>query len=100
MARCPFCGSPETDRIVMEGERFLVFRCMFTPRVDGSIPDDALDAYLRTHFGADGSGYFRGMCDRLHLYVTKGAGGQVLTSRPEAVRSPSAAVDDPASGGF
>ncbi|MGA7923654.1 MAG: hypothetical protein WCA77_06730 [Thermoplasmata archaeon] len=83
MATCPFCGSPETDRIVMDGERFLVFRCMFTPRVGLYVPDSELDRYLRDHFGADGTGYFRGMCDRLHLFVTKGAGGQLLTAPPE-----------------
>ncbi len=67
----------------MDGERFLVFRCMFTPRVELRVPDEELDLYLREHFGADGTGYFRGMCDRLHLYVTKGAGGQILTTRPD-----------------
>lgn len=79
MQSCPFCQGPETDRFTLEGRRFLVFRCMFTPEVDPGLPEEEIAGYLRTHFGPDGkSGYFRGMCDRLHLYVTKGEGARQL----------------------
>jgi len=78
---CPFCGSPETERIDLEGHRFLVFGCMFTPEVDPALADDELGEILRSRFGASGSAYFRGTCDRLHVYVTKGDGGRALTAR-------------------
>lgn len=84
---CPFCGAPETDRIDLEGDRFLVFQCMFTPQVDPSLPDSALGEHLRRTYEGQGERYFRSMCDRMHLFVTKGAGGATLqargASRPE-----------------
>jgi hypothetical protein len=75
---CPFCGADETDRFDLEGRRFLVFRCMFTPEVDPALTDAEIDGLLTSQFGAQGSAYFRGTCDRLHVYVTKGAGAQLL----------------------
>lgn len=80
MLSCPFCGAPETARLDLEGERFLVFRCMFTPRVEAGRTDEELAGDLRATY-AEGSGpaYFRGMCDTLHLYVTRGEGGRLLT---------------------
>ncbi len=76
---CPFCGAPETDRFDLEGRRFLVFECMFSPSVDPGLSEDDLGEYLRTEFGRDASqAYFRRMCDRLHLYVTKGEGARRL----------------------
>ena len=79
MLSCPFCGAPETDRFDLEGRRFLVFRCLFSPAVDPSLSDAELAAHLSRDYRPDGSGpYFRQMCDRLHLYVTKGAGGRAL----------------------
>ena len=86
MLSCPFCGAPETDRIDLEGHRFLVFRCMFTPEVDRTLSDGEIDERLRTTFGPDGAAYFRGTCDRLHVYVTRGEGARVLA--PPAGRSP------------
>lgn len=81
---CPFCGAPETDRFDLEGRRFLVFECMFSPAVDPRLSDEELDGFLRTEFGRDPSrAYFRQMCDRLHLYVTKGEGGRVLGTAAE-----------------
>jgi hypothetical protein len=82
---CPFCGAPETDRFDLEGRRFLVFRCLFSPAVDPSLPDEALAQHLLTDFGRDGSGYVRATCDRLHLYVTKGEGARALAEdrRPQ-----------------
>ena len=79
MAHCPFCDAPETDRFDLEGRRFVVFGCMFTPEVDPAWDDAELERRLRTAYPADGSGaYFRRRCDRLHLYVTAGPGGRTL----------------------
>lgn len=89
MQTCPFCGGPETDRFILDGRRFLVFRCMFTPEVDPALSEDEVADYLRTHFRPGGSsGYFRGMCDRLHLHVTKGEGArQLLQGGPPVGRT-------------
>ena len=78
MLACPFCGAPETDRFEIEGRRFLVFQCMFSPRIDPELSDAEIDARLRATFGADGTRYFRGTCDALHVYVTKGEGARLL----------------------
>ncbi len=87
MLVCPFCGAPETDRIDLEGKRFLVFRCMFTPEVEPGLSDDEVAERLRGAFGPSGRDYFRGTCDRLHVYVTRGEGARLLTSTaPEAAR--------------
>jgi hypothetical protein len=75
---CPFCGAPESERIDLEGKRFLVFRCMFTPEVEPGLTDEEVTERLRTAFGPSGREYFRGTCDRLHVYVTKGEGARVL----------------------
>ncbi len=84
MARCPFCGAEETDRFDLDGRRFLVFRCMFTPQVDPSWSDAELERQLRTSYARDGSGaYFRRLCDQLHLYVTAGPGGETLRGGAE-----------------
>lgn len=79
MQQCPFCGAPETDRIDLEGSRYLVFRCMFTPRVDPALDEPALSAHLASAFQGPSGAYFRGVCDRLHLHVTRGDGARVLT---------------------
>ena len=93
MLSCPFCGAPETDRFDLEGQRFLVFRCLFTPSVDPSVPDDALAAHLATAYGRPGSDYFRKMCDRLHVYVVKGEGGRQLTAAPSTSTPPPETAD-------
>jgi hypothetical protein len=77
---CPFCGSPETDRIDLEGRRFLVFRCMFSPEVDPALTDPEIDARLTASFGREGKEYFRRTCDALHVHVTKGEGARLLTA--------------------
>jgi hypothetical protein len=82
---CPFCGAPETDRFTLEGHRFLVFRCLFSPQVEEGLTDDEIVERLRS-FAAEGSAYFRGTCDRLHVYVTKGAGAQWLGGGPTRER--------------
>jgi hypothetical protein len=79
---CPFCGAPETDRLDLEGSRILVFRCLFSPTVDPALDEEALQAELKEHYAAGGGAYFRGMCDRLHLYVTKGEGARALLAPP------------------
>jgi hypothetical protein len=86
---CPFCGAPETDRFDLEGRRFLVFACMFTPAVDPGLTDAELVGHLRTDYAPASSGaYFRRMCDRLHLYVTKGGGARALATRAEPPSDP------------
>jgi hypothetical protein len=93
--RCPFCGSEETDRIDLDGRRFLVFACMFTPQVDPSLSEaQVAEELARAHPGG-GTPYFRGMCDRLHLYVTVGDGGRRLTAGaapPAGAEPPSASA--------
>jgi len=81
MLSCPFCGAPETDRFTLEGHRFLVFRCLFSPEVEEGLSDAEIVDRLQV-FASQGAAYFRGTCDRLHVYVTKGAGAREL--RPEA----------------
>lgn len=78
MLRCPFCGAAESDRIDLEGKRFVVFPCQFTPEIDPGWGDERAAAELAKAHAAGGGAYFRGMCDRLHLYVTRGAGAQAL----------------------
>ena len=79
MLACPFCGAPETDRFELEGRRFVVFACMFTPAVEPGRSDEEVRAELERTYRAGGAGsYFRRTCDRLHLYVTQGEGGRVL----------------------
>ena len=79
MLACPFCGAPETDRLDLEGRRFLVFRCMFSPEVALDASEAELAAHLKSAFAGAKDTYFRGTCDRLHLYVTKGEGARQLT---------------------
>jgi hypothetical protein len=81
---CPFCESPETARLDLEGHRFLVFGCQFTPEVDPSLTDAEIAARLSERFGHEGSAYFHKTCDVLHVYVAKGDGARILT----APRSP------------
>ena len=82
MLTCPFCGAQESDRFDLDGHRFLVFRCMFTPQVDPRLSETELEGELRRLSAERSQGYFQGMCDRLHLYVTKGEGAQRLLNGP------------------
>ena len=75
---CPFCGVAASDRIDLDGRRFLVFPCLFTPEVDPRLDDAALAEHLRTEYEGKGARFFQGTCDRLHLYVTKGPGARAL----------------------
>ena len=75
MVNCPFCGAAETDRFEIDGKRFLVFRCMFSPPVDPRLSDEEIVEFLGREYGPRGSEYFRSMCDRLH---------RLATQRPEA----------------
>ena len=79
---CPFCGAEETDRVDLEGRRFLVFRCTFSPMVDPALDETALATHLRDEYGARGTAFFRRTCDALHLYVTKGEGARQLGASP------------------
>ena len=90
MQVCPFCGGPESDRIDLEGRRFLVFRCMFTPEVEPGLSETELAEFLLSAFQpGEQVGYFRGMCDQLHLYVTKGEGARrLLAPRGSDARLP------------
>jgi hypothetical protein len=91
MLRCPFCGLPETARLDLEGHRFLVFACQFTPEVDPALSDPEIETALASTFGAEGANYFRKTCDRLHVYVAKGEGARILTA-PRPRSSPHGAV--------
>ena len=55
-----------------------MFRCMFTPEVDPTLSDREISERLGSRFGSDGREFFRGTCDRLHVYVTKGEGARIL----------------------
>jgi hypothetical protein len=82
---CPFCGAPETERLDVEGQRFLIFGCMFSPRVEPDLSDEEVADRLRAAVGTDAGRFFRGTCDALHVYVTKGEGARFLL-RPTATR--------------
>jgi hypothetical protein len=95
---CPFCGAPETDRFDLEGQRFLVFQCLFTPQVDPTMSEEEVARHLEAVYrDGTGGGYFRKMCDRLHLYVTKGDGARVLRAAEglghEGAKPPDAPAD-------
>jgi len=76
---CPFCGSPETDRVDLEGHRVLVFRCMFSPTVDPTWSEETLRSHLSQTYGDQTGTFFRNTCDRLHLFVVRGEGARELT---------------------
>jgi hypothetical protein len=85
---CPFCGGPETDRIDLDGRRFVVFGCLFTPEVDPSLDEATLAIHLAKTYSRENPAYFQGMCDRLHLYVTKGTGARELLAPPSGTPAP------------
>ena len=86
---CPFCGAAETARLDLEGRRFLVFQCQFTPEVEPTLTESEIEERLTARFGHEGSAYFRKTCDALHVYVAKGEGARILTA-PRAPRAPPA----------
>lgn len=69
--RCPFCGAPETERLLVEGRRVLIFSCQFSPVLDPALPDPEIPRFLREEYAAEGNAYFRRQCDRLHYFVLK-----------------------------
>lgn len=87
MLSCPFCGASETDRFDLEGRRFLVFACMFSPEVDPHFSDAEVSAALARDYSGGGTGYFRRMCDRLHLYVAAGEGAERLQQKGSVASS-------------
>ena len=94
MLSCPFCGKPETARLDLEGRRFVVFGCQFTPEVDPTLTDREIAEALTVRFGSDGSEYFRKTCDALHVYVAKGEGARLLTA-PRSPERPGTATVAP-----
>lgn len=81
---CPFCGASESARLTLEGRRFLVFPCMFTPSIDPAWDEAEITRHLATDYAEGGTRYFRGICDRLHRYVTRepgAAGGPVAPAQ-------------------
>jgi hypothetical protein len=79
---CPFCGAAETERLEIDGSRYVIFPCMFTPRVEAGLTDPEIAERLARLVGADRSSYFRKTCDVLHVYVTKGEGARLLIGGP------------------
>jgi hypothetical protein len=63
---------------------------MFTPQVPPTVAEDQIDAHLDREFGTAGDVYFRRQCDLMHLFVTKGDGGRVLTGGAPAPASSAA----------
>ena len=82
--RCPFCDAPETDRFELEGQRFVVFGCMFTPSFDPRTSEAEMAERLGREYGPQGPGYFRSMCDRLHLVVAGPAAGDAEATSPRS----------------
>lgn len=70
---CPFCGNAESERLRVEDKLVVIFPCMFSPVLDPTLSDEELRVSLAA-FATKGSGYFQEQCDRLHYFVTKGAG--------------------------
>ncbi len=70
---CPFCGAAETERLEVEEKLVVIFPCMFSPLLDPSVPEEGRQAAL-AEYAKEGTGYFQKQCDRLHYFVTKGAG--------------------------
>ena len=84
MLHCPFCSAPETDRLELEGQRIVIFQCLFSPAVDATLTDEEIARHLEAVYADQGDAYFRGVCNALHVYVTKGEGARVLQSRSSA----------------
>ncbi len=69
--RCPFCGAAETERLLVEGRRVLIFSCLFSPVVDPDLPDGDIPRVLQEAYAAEGNAYFRRQCDRLHYFMLR-----------------------------
>jgi sarcosine oxidase delta subunit len=63
---CPFCGKKESERLVIEGHRMIVFACQFSPVVDMDIAEEKLQAYLKARYGGDKE-YLSRQCNKLHM---------------------------------
>lgn len=68
---CPFCGAAETERLLVEGRRVLIFACLFSPVVDPALPDAEIPRFLEEAYASEGNAYFRRQCDRLHYFMLK-----------------------------
>ncbi len=62
----------------------IVFACMFTPVLDPSLSEEEVARTLRTEYGAEGHGYFRRQCDRLHYFVGSGKGKDILLAEADS----------------
>lgn len=87
--RCPFCQSLEVERLHVEDKLVVIFPCMFSPVLDPALSEEALKSTL-AGFAKKGSGYFQEQCDRLHYFVTKGAGAVLPGSSPRSHDPPEA----------
>ncbi len=97
MQRCPVCGRDESERFELEGRWFVVFPCQFTLEAEPGTSEERLTEQLEAARPKAGQSPFQPTCDRLHLYVTKGAGASAL--RPEQRgRAPSAGPRHAAGG--
>ena len=78
----------------LEGRLVVIFPCMFSPVLDPA-RGEGLAEQVRA-YASDGPGYFQKQCDRLHYFVTKGAGAVLPQHgpRPPARPSPAVAADD------
>lgn len=69
----------------MDGRLVVIFPCMFSPVLDPALSEPELQREV-SRFAQEGTGYFQQQCDKLHYFVTKGAGA-VLPGSPGASRS-------------
>ena len=72
LLHCPFCGQEESERCVIDGRKMIIFPCMFSPAVDGVVPEEGLQAYLQERYGKDGR-YLRRQCQALHSVAVVGS---------------------------
>lgn len=79
---CPFCGAREVERLRMEEKLVVVFPCMFSPVLDGVASEGDLPGLVAA-YAKEGTGYFQKQCDRLHYFVTKGAGAVLPAAAPQ-----------------
>ncbi len=50
---CPFCGAPETERLVMDERLVVVFPCMFSPVLEASAKEERQRVEAATIIPAD-----------------------------------------------
>jgi hypothetical protein len=90
---CPFCGAAEQERLPIEDKLVVIFPCMFSPVLAAGLSEEQLKAAVAA-FSTEGTGYFQKQCDRLHYFVTKGAGA-VLPDPPGRRGAPGTPSSEP-----